>query len=519
MKNISDFNEETQLIIKQFIEDLCIVLPNLGSKISKEKIEGVILNNLEHNIEFNAELEKETSGLYNRLEKKIYISKRISHDPQKLKLTVFHELIHALTALIYTDELIKTNPYICEVLTTLLEERYNQMVVKKQLSHNRVNGYIPDFGRQLLLVYGDVLLEQFVSDPLNMHTIIYGFSEDNKKFLYKRIVLGLNLLNYQIKNLEDDLNVKNTVYQIERTISDQLFFKFNLRNASDNLKLFENLFLAQYYPDFSAFFSFAFAVRDEKKMEDYPVLKTLRLIGEIDDKSQLFELLNTKTTKNFPPKQLYNIVLQKIFGYIQNDVTEFLSDISDFLENEDVYSIVSSSIMDKTISVDEIGNLKFKRCNKPNSKITNKLTLNIFDEILGFNSSKVLFALFDSNDSMVAVYNEYELEHTKHGVGDVVNVIQKEEISAKIISHLNKITEQTGISEFYWENIVQDLEEDIEYWEFQIYYINSNNQLMQILVSFDKNKQLVFNSSIIHMEEPKELVAKAENIGIGTNSI
>ena len=79
--------------------------------------------------------------------------------------------------------------------------------------------------------------------------------------------------------------------------------------------------------------------------------------------------------------------------------------------------------------------------------------------------------------------------------------------------------EQTGISEFYWENIVQDLEEDIEYWEFQIYYINSNNQLMQILVSFDKNKQLVFNSSIIHMEEPKELVAKAENIGIGTNSI
>ena len=161
MKSIKDFNEETQLIIKKYIDDLFLVLPNLNDKFSKEKIEEIFLQNLDHNIEYTDKLEKRVFGKYNRKEKKIYISQHILVDEQRTKLTLFHELTHAVTASIYTDELLQNNPYITEVLTTLLEERYNELVVKKQTPRNRVNGYIPDFGKQLLLIYGDQLFYVF----------------------------------------------------------------------------------------------------------------------------------------------------------------------------------------------------------------------------------------------------------------------------------------------------------------------------------------------------------------------
>lgn len=518
MKNINEFNEQTQLIIKQFIEDLFTVLPSLHNSTSKEKIEEKILKNLEHNIEFNAELKHGISGQYSYKDKKISISNSISNNVQQIKLVLFHELIHAVTADMYTDELIKKNPYIGEVLTTLLEERYNQMIVKKTTHNDRVNGYIPDFGRQLHIVYGDKLLEQFIVDPLNIHLIFNGFSENIKRYLYKKTVKDLNALDYLIKNMDDDSKVKFMTKEIEKTIVDQLFYKVSINNISEYFGMIEKLFSSQYYPDASTYFGMLFKISDPNQLEGYPLLQCLKNIDQTGDREKLIKHLPKRSIKDFPVKQVRSIIMQKLFGYICDNVEELEPNIFDFLENEDVYSIVFDLITDGDVSIDEIDKLKFKRCSNPISKFSTKLTFDVVPEILG-NSFLPTFALFDSNDSMISVFNEYELHYKKYQIEDIEKIITVPEISSKIISYLNCLSEKTSIYDFYLDPLIMDFDDEWEDFDFEIYYRNSEFELTQVRICFDENKELKFKTMTISMNESKSLVVQSNNVNLGTNSI
>ena len=520
MKNINDFNEETQLIIKQFIENLFVVLPNLTNITSEGKIQEIVLKNINHNIEFNAVLPKRITGQYNSKEKKVYISNTISKDEQKIKLTVFHEMIHAVTADIYTDELIKDNPYITEVLTTLLEEKYNEMIVKRKTFRNRVNGYIPDFGRQLQLIYGDELLEQFIVAPLKLYSIFNGFNEDIKKFLYKKTVKELELLNYSIKNMADDSKIKTITYQIEKNIVDQLYFAGFSNKSRSDVTLIENLFCLQHYPDVLTYSNMLLNISNCIELEECQVLKFLKFADKNTEKEKLIDELkkiHDKDLLNQSNKKIRDIVMQKVFGYASEDFNGVQPNIFDFLENEDMYSAVFDLIIAGDISVSEIDNFKFRRCSSSSSKFSTKLTFDIMAELFG-HTSLPTFVLCDSKDSIISIFNEYEMEYKKHQIKDIEEGFSYSMVASQITSYLKCIAEQNSISDFYWDALIPHADNGWEDYSFEIYYRKSESELVEVNFSFDEMQKLKIKNKTIPMAEAKSLIVRTGDVNLGTNT-
>ena len=82
------------------------------------------MKNLDCDIEFNAKLSPKVVGDYDGKKKRIRISEEAPENSIKEKITIAHELTHAVTSLVFNNELFLRNKYFIEVLVSLVEKRF-----------------------------------------------------------------------------------------------------------------------------------------------------------------------------------------------------------------------------------------------------------------------------------------------------------------------------------------------------------------------------------------------------------
>lgn len=513
MNNLDDFNEKTRKIIIECTNDLFVMLPNLKNKIKKDKILNIFIQNITENIEFDCDkLEKNIEGQYSN--GRIRIAK--INNKNRVKSVVFHELMHALVKDIHKNEIIKKYPYAIEVFVSILQRKYNEVIIN--YNSKFINGYLYQFGDQLTAVYTDDLLEQIIVDPEHIENAFYDdeelkFLNLKTKFL-KDFCKNVQILNNMIKMSDniDSINFKCAV--VESSISDQMYFTSHTKDIS-YLKNIEELYNMQRTPSYNKFintinsFKKRFPEFDEEILK-YPKLNRLYIVSQVNDKQKLRDFFGMREFNKD------GAALAKYFGFLDSN-----SEIYDFFCNKKIYNYFSKIMYDKDINYDDVECLSYRKAKKidlqnnikpvPINPISEPVMYNIVNEGL----EPLSYIVYDNKGNVVKVLSDYGIELVNgfdFSFNDIVNKIEDKkmlEIIKKIISILEskKIDLSHIYSSYHSINDILDIEIPC-YIDF--IYIDIDENIHSIEFKISKDYSLQFNDNIVQMEEEKELIQSNE---------
>lgn len=494
MKNIEDFDNRTQLAIDEYILVLFKVFPSLNKRITKEEILGKILKNLDCDIEFNAKLSPKVVGDYDGKKKRIRISEEAPENSIKEKITIAHELTHAVTSLVFNNELFLRNKYFIEVLVSLVEKRFVLYYSGDKMKNRRVNGYISDFGDQLEIIYKEPLLEQFLAEPEHISKVFVPSDENiTKSLFFEAVVQRMSLLNQMVKNVEDSATLKKECMGLEEKIM----------MLSDTLTLSQlnELYSSSYFP--SAFL-FKCKLEGIKKtlgeqefidnLNKYPNLRNIYNMSKMKDKQSLLDYYINMNYDSFNTKINF-IVIAKLFGFdsLDGDFLTNNENLEMLLEYEEIYNNFLELLRDGEFTLDEMLDFSYRTTYQDSDVFYKNLKIGplegitkVINNILKFYK-KHITALYSKDGNLLCLvdsdsqtFKPVLVENLSDGISPK-NIEKVENIKKRLISN--------NISEVYCiDSEMDELDEIFPDIELTMYSKVGDNKLLGIEVGEDTIK-------------------------------
>lgn len=273
------YNDETENAFDQFAKDLLKLYPGI---LTYNEIIIRLKASIKDNIIFTDELEPNCSGYIDHINHKVFIRKDLKE--LEIKSTIFHEFIHALVCSPYekyddnldlfddkeskylmnlnnnADDYLESyyssvgylnSSFIEEAITTIIEEDY----VKNILGTNirRVNGYIPTYARQLIAIFGNDLIYEYIKNYKRLESLFEFLIKGNEIISLTMLTDIVNEIDeLVVKNDKNVVNIKNNDVEINLSIILNNYLSKN-KELSDEKKLtiIDSFIKEQISPDFS----------------------------------------------------------------------------------------------------------------------------------------------------------------------------------------------------------------------------------------------------------------------------
>lgn len=513
-----NLNDNTKYKIYNFINEFSECFPNI---MSEEELLKRIKESLLEDIKYVSKdlLGLKVTGRYNSVSKTIYINSNITQEEQNK--TLFHEFIHVITNNEYERLLIRGKvaiPYM-ESITTLFEEKYDKY--KNNQNRDRVNGYIPNFARQLYVVYGNELLKKYLENYTDISklftTLPFNDFEEkmknydtNSQVLYNCFLMAIFDINNTINEYDDKLckmnnkikiydenkqydkkkiamysfeKEKNELinitiflnYKIEKFILEQLYLNKNISNIEKYQRL-NNLFLIQKTPCCEMYYKMINELGCNQ-LEQFEELE--EFYNNYKDKRNYYKIifedchdleLSMYIRDNLEEENKYfDYTITKAYEYYKNK--NFYDGLVQYMEQNNVEYLNGLNIM--KIKQDNSTNFNKEQFNELKAgKESNEIFF-----IRNFLSNYPLYIIKNEQHNFIMytdletnkIYNLRNIEELKKELKkyNIINIDEKE-LYDKLLNKLNKLKE-LKINQVYFTDIVNFdddyIIDDIIYYE------------------------------------------------------
>lgn len=376
--NNTNEQDSEELLSYEAFADICVnLLPGL---FTKEEILNKLAFTLEGGIVF-APMNNHIGGYYSSKAKQITINSNISEN--RLKLTVFHEMLHALSYNMNKGKCgfrsIKDRANMFdEGVISFVEQSYARRNLQiKNNSRQPLNGYFfVSLIEQLYLVVGNDLITYFFKDQENYLNLLSGYHYNNislnsmqepldvNTFKARKETLSkfkideregtfLNLFDC-VQNIKENMtknpeDVALSIYTAESIVSSELLYRV-LDNQNISLSEISRLLSMQNNPNYDTFYQMIkHLIKDDiSLLNNYPLLQevvslienvyyhpTIQLSGPLIDNRCIPRFITRKMANLFDPAEDYNIANERYY-YLEaasKAYTNGYLTISDLLSN------------------------------------------------------------------------------------------------------------------------------------------------------------------------------------------
>ena len=498
--------------ISKFIEDFQNIYTNI---FTNEELENILKENVSE-IKYVDELPYNQIGRYSLKDKTVEILKSYEY-PGKV---LFHELTHAITRKMNENV---ENKYFSEVLTTLAEEAYAKHY---GIKYGRVNGYIPDFGHQLQIVYGDELMQKFYKTPEKIHelfdmsffpTII---KESMQKTNMKKFTTLYNRIATQVgKDL--DFELEEDVREIESLILEQLINRIDKEPTKDKLYKLEELYNHQHYPDYQLYIKTVDKNFRQKFIEsaDISHMKQLCNLYSLSQKNNTDEIKAYVERRNISQNN-YKYIAQKMFGFedyvndiVANTGTKDLQYIRNaYRENATFYEALSSLILEDELDYSDIRGTSFSKENINDDNTDVKVLLKN-GEVKGYSK---LIELIQKERTTKYFINDmdglkYVIEDgillKDYKIEDLYSRLKKMSID---FSELGIFLEQNNVQgvkldEFYLDDLEEVLKNNDD---FSFFIEDKDKAVLNVFINGAKKLKVKYD--LLSLTVPKQIEATEE---------
>lgn len=497
-----------EVAISQFIEDFQKIFPNI---LTNEEIKERLNANVS-SVSIVDEIGPNRAGDYSLITKEIRVRK-----DQNINKILFHEMTHALTREINTE---KDKRYISEVLTTLCEEEYSKYY-KIEMKNNRTNGYIPDFGRQLQIVYGDELLKKFYQEPGKMHELfdVPYFSGFIKDGMQKKT---FDKFSVTYKEVVDNVNNDNQTYleesirSLEEMISDQLKLKIEKTNSKEDLVKLEKLYSMQHYPDYQRYISIIESSLRKGIIQQTDISSLIQLCNlySISTKNNDKEIKDYVSKRKLN-KQNYEYISMKLFGF--DNYTDTALDNSKYLNNQysqnrDFYNCISEKIIDGEMDMENIVGCSFSKENAEDTTkdvqvILKKGAIDGYQRIISALQREEPPKYFILQGNNLKYVIEDGILYTDMPLADFYKNLKETNVDmTELIKYLNKnqVT-NVHLDEYNLSDLKEILDENEEY---NFYLQEQDGTIDRVVISGTKKLEVKY--ALIASSVPKNIIAEEE---------
>ena len=258
------YNEETNNIFKTFVKEFQYLFPGI---LTDEEILARLKANIRESIKWES-IPKDKNGKFIaggfsgryrnvRLNKLYYDS---LEDKEIMRAVIFHELIHALVI---------NNPYdygidhyryegsnfVSESIVTVMEEEYIKKILKKK--YLRVNDYIPIYTHELMTIFGDDLIKQYIKDFKYIEPLFPKDDEDDipGSTYLSTLTCYIDKVYYGVKDKYEEIDVFYCSKTAELQIACILdkYLSSNILTEEEKFEKIIALAETQETPDFNLF--------------------------------------------------------------------------------------------------------------------------------------------------------------------------------------------------------------------------------------------------------------------------